>query len=472
MIAMDEKDPIARVDSVIYLWEKELEKLRAEPFVPKLVKDQLDKLAKEGLIEQHAAEITLFAKKSRRITEVGAQHRRAQTALVMIAKEFKIKNDPQAGSSATTPSRKRKRESVDWSDLAQTSYVNAFRLHKQNQLQKAAANELKDFKLRSVRDPALMWALNIFRQVTSWKCLKHFTGEFYANMELFDLHNQYQENTFYLRKMITLATELWHRFELEHYRSNKEGWYLAMLHVPLMEIFRAIPYVDLCVTDMKGRNNSNGDKHDAVIYHQVFPLDLVVMEAKHHQQDPQMLEGSENISHSMAGNMQRAKELLPPSVREQKQDIMRSFGILYSGLDVTLLECRFMDDTPVVYEVRRFEVPDGPLLCSRFVDGLGYMIAFKNRVLDFVTELSETLANAPPGSSNSANRRTMKKFPMTKDKDVARDGVEDGERDETSIEHEQDDNEDEDSEDGAEEKDDEEENEVENDREDGKEDDE
>lgn len=76
MIAMDEKNPIARVDSVIYLWEQELEKLKAEPFVPKLVKDQLDKLAKECLVEQHAAEITLFAKKSRRITDVGAQHRR------------------------------------------------------------------------------------------------------------------------------------------------------------------------------------------------------------------------------------------------------------------------------------------------------------------------------------------------------------------------------------------------------------
>lgn len=89
--------------------------------------------------------------------------------------------------------------------MAKKSYVNAFRLHKQNLLQKAAANELKDFKLRSVRDPALVWALNIFRQVTSWRCLKHFTDEFYANMELFDLHDQYQENTFYLRKMITLA---------------------------------------------------------------------------------------------------------------------------------------------------------------------------------------------------------------------------------------------------------------------------
>lgn len=81
-----------------------------------------------------------------------------------------------------------------------------------------------------------------------------------------------------------------------------------------------------------------------------------------------------------------------------------------------------MNDTPVVYEVRRFEVPDGPLLCSRFVDGLGYMIAFKNRVLDFVTELSETLANAPPRvptvvPAAPANRRMMK-FPITKDKMV------------------------------------------------------
>lgn len=125
--------------------------------------------------------------------------------MVKIAKEFKIENEPQAGNSATTPSRKRMRESVDWNDMAKTGYVNAFRLHKQNLLQKAAANELKDFKLRSVRDPALVWALNIFRQVTSWRCLKHLTGEFYTNMELFDLHDQDQENTFYLRKMITLA---------------------------------------------------------------------------------------------------------------------------------------------------------------------------------------------------------------------------------------------------------------------------
>lgn len=76
VIAMDEKDPIARVDSVIYLWERELEKLKAEPFVPKLVKDHLDKLVKEGLVEQHTAEITLVAKKTRRIAYIGAQHQR------------------------------------------------------------------------------------------------------------------------------------------------------------------------------------------------------------------------------------------------------------------------------------------------------------------------------------------------------------------------------------------------------------
>lgn len=128
--------------------------------------------------------------------------------------------------------------------------------------------------------------------------------------------------------------ELWHRFELERYRSNKEGWYLAMLHIPLMEVFRAIPYVDLCATDMKGRSNSNGGKHDAIIRHQVFPLDLVVMD---HQQESPMLEDSEKISRSMAGNMQRAKELLPPSIREQKHDIMRSFGILCSGKSLFLL---------------------------------------------------------------------------------------------------------------------------------------
>lgn len=110
-----------------------------------------------------------------------------------------------------------------------------------------------------------------------------------------------------------------------------EGWFLAKLHVPLMDIFLAVPYLELCATDVKGRNNRRGDKHDAVMRHEVYPLDLVAMEAKHHMQEGPMLSDSEKVARSMAGNLQRAKELLPSSIREQKQDMLRSFGILSSG---------------------------------------------------------------------------------------------------------------------------------------------
>ncbi|KAG0341922.1 hypothetical protein BG000_007624 [Podila horticola] len=377
-IASDENNEISRVDTAVYIWQQELGKLKSQTFVPALVKEQLNKLAQEDVLDKEATEITFVAKKSRRITDVGVLHRKAQSASAKIAKEFRIESDTKPGTS-TAPPQKRKRESVDWRDLAKAPYVNAFRLFKQCKLPRRATAELKEFKLRGASEPDLVWVMHAFRQATSWRCLKHLAQEFEDGMDLWDKHVQSQENKYYIHNMAKQLTDRWFRYDLAEYRSNMEGWFLAKLHVPLMDIFLAVPYLELCATDVKGRNNRRGDKHDAVMRHEVYPLDL-----------GPMLSDSEKVARSMAGNLQRAKELLLSSIREQKQDMLRSFGILSSG--------RFMDGIPVIYQVRQFEVPNGPLLCSKFIDGLAYMIAFKDRVLDFVTVLSETLANTPPES--------------------------------------------------------------------------
>ncbi|KAG0021199.1 hypothetical protein BGZ81_009048 [Podila clonocystis] len=341
-----ESDKIVNLSSVLKQWEATLGELEEQLFVPNIAKKHIKSLLSE-------IKLINVARLSRKRTNIqGKQH--------------SLSLRPPSQQIANIPVKRKLLAPVQWFDFTdgEDIYVNTFRLQRENLLPANALRILRNFKLRFPEEPELVWALTAFKQATSWRCLQDLEEQFTAHMRLREIHNQTQENHNYICKMVGQAAEMWQRNELAQWRLNKEGWYLVRLHGPLMEIFYAIPYLAFSATDLKGRNNSNGDKHDAIMRHQSYPLDIVVMEAKFHKQETPML---------------------------------------IDCLAITLLEARFLDGTPVIYQVRRFEVPDGPLSCARFVEGLGFMISFKDRIQDFLKDLQEAIANAPPDSPSSGS---------------------------------------------------------------------
>ncbi|KAF9120013.1 hypothetical protein BGW39_011734 [Mortierella sp. 14UC] len=218
-------------------------------------------------------------------------------------------------------------------------------------------------------------------------------------MELWDLHSQEEQELLYLRDTYARAANLWMRDDLDQNKQHAEGWYLWKLHGPLMEIFSALPNVQLSATDLRARNNGFDDKHDILVRHTVYPIDVIVVEAKKHKQKGPREIDSDKIARTMTATLNKMLEQVPQNARDRYRAEMRSYGILNSGLGVALLEARFMDEIPVVYFVRQFEVPAGALVCHEFVQGLVFMIAFKNLVRDFLNEYSQILSNTTPTSS-------------------------------------------------------------------------
>ncbi|KAF9104941.1 hypothetical protein BGX27_009872 [Mortierella sp. AM989] len=306
--------------------------------------------------------------------------------------------------------RKRKNTTVDWAKFENktknshsTPYINAFRLYNEKKLPRQALKIIKGFKLHGTNKPDMIWALNTFKQATSWKTMKLLENEFHTEMEIWDaLRPAPRGQAFSTRDVCKSSQPVAAQFSQKGSKNN-EGWLFWNLHGPLMDVFQAIPHVRLRATDLKGHNNNNGDKHDILVTHEAHPLDIVIMEAKHHQQGSPMMEDIEKVARSMAENITRALELIPENMRGQYRHILRSFAVINSGLAVILLEARFIDNIPVIYKVRQFEVPNGPLICSQYITGLSYMLAFKDRVKRFLEALAELLSNASPPSTPPSN---------------------------------------------------------------------
>ncbi|KAF9089789.1 hypothetical protein BGX23_006452 [Mortierella sp. AD031] len=263
---------------------------------------------------------------------------------------------------------------------------------------KAAMDAVAAFKLRLELIDDVAWAVCTLRQATSWRTMTLLEHDFHEAMELWDLNDQEEQDLFYLRDTYNKAAHLWQR-DAPMGKQNNEGWLLWNLHGPLMEIFTALLNVHLRATDLKARNNINEDKHDVLVSHTIFPIDIVVVEAKRHQQKGAMIHDSDKIARTMAGNLKRTLDLLPPECRKENKNIVRSYGILNSGLRVTPLEARYIDNIPVIYYVRKFDIPKGALVCSELVSGLAVMIAFKESARRFMDLLSELKSNATPVSS-------------------------------------------------------------------------
>ncbi|KAF9173237.1 hypothetical protein BGX21_005104 [Mortierella sp. AD011] len=312
-VISDPKDPTNANEEAIYQWNANLRLI----FRSRIVESQTT---------SSIPETAFRAKLSRNAAEAGLAHKEAAIATTKAVDEW-LENP-------SVP-KKRKRQ-VDWSSMMKNSsssvpYVNTLDFANTKNLPHQAMNALVNFKLRPKHTDDVVWALNLFRQATGWQLMKTLEHEFHARMEMWDTYDQTQEDRFYIREMYMNAANLWQRGTLGRSSSNNEGWLLWNLHGPLMDIFKAIRHVKLRATDLKGRNNSHGDKHDLLVTHEVFPLDVVIMEAKRHKQGNPKAIDAEKVARTMAGNITRALQLIPESRRDESMGAMRSFGMINSG---------------------------------------------------------------------------------------------------------------------------------------------
>ncbi|KAF8967783.1 hypothetical protein BGZ46_000113 [Entomortierella lignicola] len=397
-VVSNPKDPAITDEETVYQWNTNIQLIVQSPFVPETVINAISKLLIGDQSTSNITGMAIRAKLYRNMAEAGLAHKEVAIAATVAVDEWLEK--------PSVP-KKRKRQ-LDWSAMVKDPsnsipYVNTLSLRDAKKLPREAKDVLVNFKLRDRNTGDMVWAINLFRQATNWKTMKVLEHEFHAQMEIWDLYDQKQEDRFYLREMYIKAANLWQRDVLGKGSLNNEGWLLWNLHGPLMDVFKAIRHVKLRATDLKGRNNSHGDKHDMLVTHGVFPLDVVIMEAKRHKQKSPRTIDVEKVARTMAGNLARALQLIPENLHGEYIKIMRSFGMVNSALNITLLEARFIDGVPVVYEIRRFDVPEGPLICSKFVEGLSYMIAYKDRVRGFLDTLAEVISNISPASSQHAD---------------------------------------------------------------------
>ncbi|KAG0001855.1 hypothetical protein BGZ80_007179 [Entomortierella chlamydospora] len=141
-------------------------------------------------------EIAFRAKLNRNVAEAGLAH-----------KEVAIATTKAINERLENPSIpiKRKRQ-VDWSTKGKSSsysvpYVNTLDLINTKSLSHQAMNALISFKLRPKHTDDMVWTLNLFRQATDWQLMKTLELEFRARMEIWDIYDQIQEGTSYVREM-------------------------------------------------------------------------------------------------------------------------------------------------------------------------------------------------------------------------------------------------------------------------------
>ncbi|KAF9958156.1 hypothetical protein BGZ65_001635 [Modicella reniformis] len=159
--------------------------------------------------------------------------------------------------------------------------------------------------------------------------------------------------------------------------TEMEGWLLIFTYGPLLSIFLEIQDTILKMTEKKGVVPIPGGleyRHDGVLHHKRFKVDLMIIEAKPGNRKVQ--EDYTKLSRVLALNLSLMEETCP----KMKRDDLRTYGIMLAGYQCTLLEMRFHEDTAVMYFVSQVSIPKNIGSSDQLGTALKMIIAFKRRI--------------------------------------------------------------------------------------------
>lgn len=119
-------------------------------------------------------------------------------------------------------------------------------------------------------------------------------------------------------------------------------------------------------------------KHDALLHLDDVKVDLMVMEAKGTEEGGQ--QDLWKLGLVLSNNILGMHPKMPPGE-------LRAHGIMFIGYSCTLIECQLRDMRPVQYEIAKFDVPSSAGGHAGVLEGLGYFIAFRDRILTIAQRL-------------------------------------------------------------------------------------
>ncbi|KAF9918143.1 hypothetical protein BGZ65_012584, partial [Modicella reniformis] len=201
--------------------------------------------------------------------------------------------------------------------------------------------KIGDYRLENDNADDVEPALKNFRYLVRGEAIFDLLQEFSPKMRTHDFTN----------KVKTELQFIWSAFDqmrlhwAHGYLSKKqlEGWLLAFLYAPLLSALQCIEGTHLQMTEKKpkhGADKENDVRHDAILYYEVMHLDLLTMEAKRHAQPAAQKKDVEKLEKSLASNLLMAER----KTNKECKSLLRTYGILVSGFEITIFEARYNDE--------------------------------------------------------------------------------------------------------------------------------
>ncbi|KAI7828209.1 hypothetical protein BC939DRAFT_526834 [Gamsiella multidivaricata] len=157
--------------------------------------------------------------------------------------------------------------------------------------------------------------------------------------------------------------------------SHNEGWFGALVHAPLMDIFSSIQDTTVKMTDIRSLGADVpgiNHKHGAILRHDVLKLDLMVMEAK-----------PNNASYGRAMDIKKLETGMAANLCS----------------DIYLLEARLSAGIILMYKIGQFTLPAVASKCHELIGGLDMMIKIKRRIENLIALMQHAKVGLRPSSS-------------------------------------------------------------------------
>ncbi|KAF9925051.1 hypothetical protein BGZ65_007982 [Modicella reniformis] len=224
---------------------------------------------------------------------------------------------------------------------------------------------------------------NNFKSATSHRTLgDDLWNSFPAIEEGTSLQREYK----YIWNVLSSVLTLWEAGVTFKPLANMEGWFTTFLYGPLLAIMFEVDNVQLLMTEKQGLAIRNVSQ-DAV-FRIPQTLDLLVAEFKSISQYRSRKNDLEKLGNVLRENLLLARTHYP----QVDDENLRMYGVYMGGVEVILMEARFVNTIITTYRVAEFNLPKDMRDVELLVRALLKFVSFKKRIED---TLNRFLASVP-----------------------------------------------------------------------------
>ncbi|KAF9951820.1 hypothetical protein BGZ65_005723 [Modicella reniformis] len=224
---------------------------------------------------------------------------------------------------------------------------------------------------------------NVFHSDSSKKALFDCIFEFFPSKDL-EYIWRVNFHYFWLRKNTIFKNVL-------------EAWLMAFVYGPLLSTLVGVEGTTLKMAEILGlyqrpvtpKGLSKKMRHDAVLRHEHFGMDIMVMEAKPTTAPGGAAKDMYKLRDALCGNLEIAEKSIKT---DEQRKILRTYGLLFSKLSFTLIEARAVGPKKyMVYSIDEFVIPDNATDCPLLASGALKMIAFRRRIENTLSKMKTSM---------------------------------------------------------------------------------